>query len=248
MATRNSADGISHTHHRQTECKKRPPIPRQALRSRKRQAAPQPINTRTIVPSISAKYFLIFSISLKVDIFLGCIRRWRVPHGGPPHGQNHRRGTVTASPPAKTPARVVRPSASAVRHPRRSVSNPEVVAANSGLGDVPSAMMTTSHGTSNSDPSFSTGLRRPLSSGSPSVISTHRSPRTQPLLVAEHLDRIGEHPKTILLYGAPPRHAPEAPPPNGGRRSSPPHRAACRAHGVHGHALPPPTTTTRCPT
>ena len=50
---------------------------------------------------------------------------------------------VTASPPAKTPARVVRPSASAVRHPRRSVSNPEVVAANSGLGDDPSAKKTT---------------------------------------------------------------------------------------------------------
>ena len=87
---------------------------------------------------------------------------------------------VTASPPANTPSRVVAPSASATMQPRREVSRPAVVEAISGLGDVPSAMITTSHSISKSDPGLTTGARRPLSSGSPSVISTHEMPRTRP--------------------------------------------------------------------
>ena len=87
---------------------------------------------------------------------------------------------VTASPPAKTPSRDVAPCPSAVMQPRRSVSSPAVVAASRGLGEVPSAMMTMSQAMSNSEPGFTTGERRPLWSGSPSSISTHRMPVTQP--------------------------------------------------------------------
>ena len=46
---------------------------------------------------------------------------------------------VTASPPAKTPSRLVRPSSSATMQPRRLVSKPLVVDFISGLGLVPRA-------------------------------------------------------------------------------------------------------------
>ena len=87
---------------------------------------------------------------------------------------------VTASPPANTPLRLVRPFSSATIQPLRFVSRPLVVDLINGLGLVPSAMMTTSQSISKLLPSFTTGLRRPLSSGSPSSISTHSIPFTHP--------------------------------------------------------------------
>ena len=48
---------------------------------------------------------------------------------------------VTASPPAKTPGRVVAPFSSATRQPRRFVSSPAVVLAMRGLGEVPNDMI-----------------------------------------------------------------------------------------------------------
>ena len=68
---------------------------------------------------------------------------------------------VTASPPAKTPSRVVSPCASATMQPRRVVSSPAVVEGIRGVGEVPRALMTTSHAIANSEPGFTTGARPP---------------------------------------------------------------------------------------
>ena len=87
---------------------------------------------------------------------------------------------VTASPPANTPGRVVAPFSSATRQPLRVISSPLVVLEIMGLGDVPSAMITVSVSISNSLPGIGTGLRRPLSSGSPSSILMHFRAFTQP--------------------------------------------------------------------
>ena len=87
---------------------------------------------------------------------------------------------VTASPPANTPGRVVTPFSSATRQPLRVTSRPSVVLEINGLGDVPRAMITVSVSISNSLPGMGTGLRRPLSSGSPSSMRMQRNARTQP--------------------------------------------------------------------
>ena len=74
----------------------------------------------------------------------------------------------------------VLPTSSTAISPRRSVSSPGVVAFKSGLGEVPSDMMTQSTGMVNSLPAISTGERLPLASGSPSSMRMHSMPFTQP--------------------------------------------------------------------
>ena len=152
---------------------------------------------------------------------------------------------VTASPPARRPCGSVVPRSSAVMQPRRVVSRPAVVAASSGLGEVPSAMITTSHSISNSEPSFTTGERRPLSSGSPNSISTHRRPVTQPFSSPRTAVGLVSMRKRMPSSGrgGPPRRAPELFFPNGGRRSWPRRPAVwpcarrpsprCRRHDHH---------------
>ena len=88
---------------------------------------------------------------------------------------------VTASPPAYTALRVVRPSSPLVMmQPWLFVSRPGVVLRMSGFGLVPMDMTMQSTSSTNSLPSFTTGRRRPLASGSPSSISTQRMPHTLP--------------------------------------------------------------------
>ena len=89
---------------------------------------------------------------------------------------------VTASPPANTPSFMVVTVSSLTTMPPRSLySRSGVALRSSGLGEVPSAMMTESQAISNSLPGTSIGRRRPFSSGSPSSIRMHLRPRTQPL-------------------------------------------------------------------
>ena len=85
---------------------------------------------------------------------------------------------VTASPPAYTPSRDVRPCSSVIMPPHFCVSRPFVVALISGFGDVPIEITTASTSSTNSLPGLTTGLHLPLSSGSPSSISTHFIPVT----------------------------------------------------------------------
>ena len=88
---------------------------------------------------------------------------------------------VTTSPPANTPGREVAPNSSATIPPHRCVSRPVVVDLIKGLGEVPIDIMTVSAGITSSLSAFSTGRRRPESSGSPNSISTQRTPATQRL-------------------------------------------------------------------
>ena len=89
---------------------------------------------------------------------------------------------VTASPPAYTPSLEVAPVSSvATIHFLRFVSSPAVVEEISGFGEVPSDMITVSQSISYSEPSISTGLLLPDSSGAPSSILIRRTPFTQPL-------------------------------------------------------------------
>ena len=60
------------------------------------------------------------------------------------------------------------------------MSRPIVVDEIRGFGDVPSDIITVSHSISYSEPSISTGLLRPDSSGSPSSIFMIFMPFTQP--------------------------------------------------------------------
>ena len=69
---------------------------------------------------------------------------------------------VTASPPAKTPSRLVWPFSSASMPPLRVVLRFGVVERISGLGLVPMAMMTVSTSRTQLLPSTATGLRRPF--------------------------------------------------------------------------------------
>ena len=85
---------------------------------------------------------------------------------------------VTASPPAYTPSRDVRPCSSVIMPPHFCVSRPFVVALISGFGDVPIEITTASTSSTNSLSGLTTGLLLPLSSGSPSYISTHFIPVT----------------------------------------------------------------------
>ncbi|MNW10498.1 hypothetical protein D3C71_2077340 [compost metagenome] len=64
--------------------------------------------------------------------------------------------------------------------PQRWVLRPGVVERISGLGLWPMAIITVSSSKPKMLSAFSTGLRRPLASGSPSSISTHSMPVTQP--------------------------------------------------------------------
>ena len=85
---------------------------------------------------------------------------------------------VTASPPAYTLGREVRPSSLTTMPPLRLISRPLVVDLIRGLGLVPRDMMTQSTSSSNSLPGTSTGRRRPEASGSPSSILMQRMART----------------------------------------------------------------------
>ena len=87
---------------------------------------------------------------------------------------------VTASPPAKTPSRVVISDSLTMMPPRLLTSRPAVVVLMSGLGDVPRDMMTASQSMMNSEPGTSTGLLLPEASGSPNSILMHLQPFTQP--------------------------------------------------------------------
>ena len=87
---------------------------------------------------------------------------------------------VTASPPANTPSRAVRPPSSASMPPFLVTVRPLVVERISGLGLVPIAMMTVSTSRTQLEPSMGTGRRRPYSSGSPSSCLTSSMPLTWP--------------------------------------------------------------------
>ncbi|MNY53055.1 hypothetical protein D3C86_1887810 [compost metagenome] len=88
---------------------------------------------------------------------------------------------VTTSPPAYTRGLLVSMVASStIMPPQRWVERPGVVERISGLGLWPMAIMTVSSSMAKTLSAFSTGLRRPLASGSPSSISTHSMPVTQP--------------------------------------------------------------------
>ena len=65
---------------------------------------------------------------------------------------------VTASPPAYTPCLVVSPVSSAIRQPLPSASRPPVVFRSRGFGDVPTAIMTCSTSSTNSEPGLTTGF------------------------------------------------------------------------------------------
>ena len=89
---------------------------------------------------------------------------------------------VTASPPAYTPSLDVLPvSSSATIHFLLLMSSPLVVEDISGLGEVPSDMITASNSITNSEPGISTGFLLPEASGSPSSILIHFIPVTLPL-------------------------------------------------------------------
>ena len=156
---------------------------------------------------------------------------------------------VTASPPAKTPGRVVAPESSATRQPRRVVSSPCVVLEISGFGDVPRAMMTVSVGISNSEPGMGTGLRRPLSSGSPSSIRMHFRARTQPFSspsTSTGLVSMSKMMPSCMAWWTSSRRAGSS---ASVRRytmwTSAPRRSAVRAASMA--TLPPPTTHTFLP-
>lgn len=88
---------------------------------------------------------------------------------------------VTASPPAYTPSLDVAPVSSlAMIQPLLLISSPAVVLEISGLGEVPSYIITVSASISYSLPGISTGRRLPDSSGSPSSILIILIPDTQP--------------------------------------------------------------------
>ncbi|VVB66798.1 Uncharacterised protein [uncultured archaeon] len=87
---------------------------------------------------------------------------------------------VVMSPPAQTPSMVVRPSSSTTRVPHLVVFSSGVLEAISGLGVVPTAIMTVSTSTMCSEPFFTLGLLRPLASGSPSSIFTASMALTMP--------------------------------------------------------------------
>ena len=88
---------------------------------------------------------------------------------------------LTASPPANTPLRVVCiVTSSAIKHLCLLASKPAVVLKINGFGEVPSDMITISTSRMKSEPAFSTGLLLHEASGSPSSISTHLMPLTQP--------------------------------------------------------------------
>lgn len=158
---------------------------------------------------------------------------------------------VTVSPPAKIPSRDVCPrSSSATIQPRRLVSKPCVVDAISGFGEVPSAIITTSHSISNSEPSISIGERAPRLIGF-AEFHPHATDSPHPaFVVAEYLDRIGQHLKSDpFLFGV--MHLFDA------RRKLRfaaavddmrigAETAAVRTASIA--TLPPPTTTTRWPT
>ena len=91
-------------------------------------------------------------------------------------------GPVTASPPAKTPGRLVLPDASVAMPPHLSLSMPVVVSTTASLYEVPVAMTRLSQSTSKNSP-VPTGRRRPDSSGSPSTIFSHLTPVRTPSLL-----------------------------------------------------------------
>ena len=84
----------------------------------------------------------------------------------------------TMSPPANTPGMLVMPYSSAIRYPYSFTVSSGALPVSSGLALVPMATTTRSQSIVNSEPSILIGRRRPLLSGSPSSIFTHRRPVT----------------------------------------------------------------------
>ena len=161
-------------------------------------------------------------------------------------------GPLTASPPAKTPGRrhaIVAASASMVPG-GPTAGRPSSGSRENRSGSVswPTAEKAKAHGTSNSEPFTGRGLRRPLPSGSPSSMRTHRIPASRPVAAS----RIASTGATSIVRRTPSCSAASTSSWKAGisvrdrryriQTSSAPQRTAVRAASTA--EFPPPTTTT----